>query len=1209
MLAKQLEDKTEPEDKGQLNPNSSLRNIAYWESSLFSKVYLENDLKRDFSEKWESDFDDVVFDENGDTVKSGFYHFYNEFRNIAESLRGLSKKKLKETDTITKIITPLLDALGWFDNCSNNVEEPFAAETPFTVNAKPKNKSYRTDMILVDYPQEAGFINATNDIEKIKREARQYCIAPLEAKYWNRILEKEKSNIKEDSERANKKADDTNPSATFNEQILNYMDILHSKWGIITDGNIWRLLNKEISGEDPRRCFEFKLESLLTQESKIEAGDSDDTEFMENAKLFYLFFGKSSYVRNEVGKVFLDEVLKESRKYIDSIEEDLKDRFISAMNYMCDGLLREAKKTGTITRPTKEDLDLIRTVAESHLFNILFIKSCEAKGILPIKSPEYYKMSLTGIIDRISVFDPEKYTRKTDMDYINMRLTKSLKAHKFKPDGKSLYKNLVKLTEVIHDGTKGSNFGFEIAGFQETVFSKEECAFAKKHSLDDIDMVRIFFELGYSKPEKGMQRDFQQIPYNYFTPRQLGSIYESFLEYKLDVAQEPMVYLKKCKYKQWIKLTSAISKKLKGHEPVAQKGSPFFTPDNTDRKATGSYYTPDYIVQYLVKNTIGVLVKNKSSKDILKLKICDPAMGSGHFLIASLNYLTACYVNALEAEVSTDQIPSKLEAKREILDKCIFGIDINHRAVKLAKMSLWLESAHWGRKLERLDDQLVHANTVTSETPWKEYPGISSGGFSAVIGNPPYIGEQGNKNIFDILKTSHFGNEFYVPKMDIFYFFFHKAIQFLKEQGRLGFITTNYFPTTNSGQKLRKALYNCTEVKEIIDFGNLKIFDAAGGQHNMITIAERSYSPKENSQTSITVFKSSGKCTELDFRQAINKEATNIFSSVKRREELFDGPEKYIRIRDLGSGNLKDINSLLDKLSENERLSKKFNVYQGIVTGANKVTERLLKDYSTLTSEKGDGIFVLSANELKNIKLTKDERSLIKPFYKNSSINQFHCDLSNQEHLIFIPKEYEEKMLIKEYVGIYKHLSKFKTVIIDKRRKLKEREDKWFTPNRGTAHPEIFEGPKIVAPQWAKENVFGYNDGSWYGASDCIFIVPKKDENRAKELQYLSSILNSKLMYFWLFHKGKRKGDLFEMTRTPVSNAIFKYDQKLFKDAASFAESLSLNGWDNKTFASLNKIVYEIFGLTATEVKVVEEFYLENKVPEKRKSIAEDEVA
>lgn len=258
-----------------LNPNSSLKNIAYWESRLFSSVYLRNDLKRDFAEKWEHDFDDQVFDEDGNYVKRGFYHFYNEFRNIADSLRGFSRKNLSETDTITKIIVPLLDALGWYDNCMNNVEAPYAAETSFTMPAKPKNKTYRTDMILVDHPQEAGFVSDPEDNEKRKKEARSYCIVPLEAKYWNRIVEREKSNLKEDKKRANKNNDDTSAGASFNEQILNYMNILHKQWGIVTDGNIWRLLNSEISSEAPERCFEFRIESLLDQESKIESGGSD----------------------------------------------------------------------------------------------------------------------------------------------------------------------------------------------------------------------------------------------------------------------------------------------------------------------------------------------------------------------------------------------------------------------------------------------------------------------------------------------------------------------------------------------------------------------------------------------------------------------------------------------------------------------------------------------------------------------------------------------------------------------------------------------------------------------------------------------------------------------------------------------------------------------------------------------------------------------
>lgn len=740
---KRIENKNVPkEDVNGLNENSSLRYQEYWESNLFSKVYLSHDLKRDFSERWERDYDDTAFDKNGDHVKTGFFHFYKEFRNIAKSLRSLSGKNLSETQTISKVIYPMLNCLGWYDKCDNSVDLPFDTETSFTIKSSPKNKTYRTDVLLVDHPQEATFIGDPEDAEKRKKEARKYCILPLEAKYWNRILDKEKSDKKEDPNRADKHSDDTNSAASFNDQIINYMSILNKRWGIVTDGNIWRLVNSEVSSESSDRCFQFRLEALLAQEANIEDGETDDLEFLENAKYFYLLFGKKSFVGDETGKIFVDEVLRNSRKYIDEVEEDLKDRFISAMNYMCDGLLSQAKSQGTMTQPTDKDLKLIRTVAESHLFNILFIRSCEANGILPIKAPAYYDFSLTKIIDRISVYDPEKTGDEAGKKYLAERLKTSLMDYGYKPQGESLYKSLVSLTEIIHDGTSGPKFGFTIEGFKESVFSKEEWSFAKRHRLSDECLVNVLFQLGYSKASTSIQRDYQQIPYNYFTARQMGSIYESFLEYKLEIAQEQMVYIKKGQHKQWVKLTAAVQSKLEGFEPLAKKGQAFFTPNNSDRLDTGSYYTPDYLVSFMVSTALAPLCEGKSSQEILKMRVCDPAMGSGHFAVGALNFLADRYLVALEAEVAREDMPSKGEAKRAVLEKCIYGADINNRAVKLAKLGLWLESAVPGQKLERLCDQIVEGNTLRESVVWSEHTELEKNGFDSVIGNPPFAGKK-----------------------------------------------------------------------------------------------------------------------------------------------------------------------------------------------------------------------------------------------------------------------------------------------------------------------------------------------------------------------------------------------------------------------------------------------------------------------------------
>ena len=155
------------------------------------------------------------------------------------------------------------------------------------------------------------------------------------------------------------------------------------------------------------------------------------------------------------------------------------------------------------------------------------------------------------------------------------------------------------------------------------------------------------------------------------------------------------------------------------------------------RKSSGSYYTPDYIVQYIVENTLGPLVRGEcrpqpeplpeelkkagakekpvptgplSAEEILELKVLDPAMGSGHFLVAATEYLARAYGDALVRDgKATGGIVSDAEFiryKRMIAERCIYGVDINPMAVELAKLSLWLFTMDQSRPLSFLDHHL-----------------------------------------------------------------------------------------------------------------------------------------------------------------------------------------------------------------------------------------------------------------------------------------------------------------------------------------------------------------------------------------------------------------------------------------------------------------------------------------------------------------------
>ena len=297
----------------------------------------------------------------------------------------------------------------------------------------------------------------------------------------------------------------------------------------------------------------------------------------------------------------------------------------------------------------------------------------------------------------------------------------------------------------------------------------------------------------------------KRINYRDLSVRQLGSIYEGLLEFKLKIAETPLG-IKKEKGKE-IYYPVDIE-----NEAKIKKGELYLTNDKSERKATGSYYTPDYIVQYIVKNSIEPLIQKKlqdfenwkntlktknkgilqklikelnipfdpklydskgrikgekninayrnallSVRDpteaILKLKILDPAMGSGHFLVGAVDYLADRILEILAEiseknyfgkEVYRSPLLDKLEGvrnrilekaqkegytidksklddknliKRIILKRCIYGVDVNPLAVELAKVSLWLHIFTMGVPLSFLDHHLKCGNSLIGANP------------------------------------------------------------------------------------------------------------------------------------------------------------------------------------------------------------------------------------------------------------------------------------------------------------------------------------------------------------------------------------------------------------------------------------------------------------------------------------------------------------
>jgi type I restriction-modification system DNA methylase subunit len=781
---------------------------AFWKSSLFNETYLQNDVPTKFRELWEQD------------EVGPFQVFCNQFVNICEELKDEDFNSWSERTTISKFIKPVLRMLGYFDNCSPN-QEPWVEDESFTIKENGETKVYKPDFVVVNDPNFLRYITNKKGHEKVE-EARQYTILPIEAKYWDRITDK-KQNSPEDKRRSDKK-DNADPTRAldFDDQCLKYMDILGSPYGILTDGKIWRLYNRELSNDSYRRNYQFNLGHLMQHVmGGLDHGDVAHKIFLENAKYFFHFFAKQSLYSEDGNRLFLDDILEYSKKYVSSVEEDLKHRFVKAISLACNGY-KSVLKGGK-----KVELEFIRNVSESQLFNILFIRYCESRNILPLRdSADYKAISLSNLIDRLDngAFDPERRDVDNNL-YLGKFLKRDLRGKSYDPNGSELYDRLLSLTKIIQDGDRQKRYdSTEIKGFRQSIFSEEEWKFVDSYKLSNDVMVRILFELGYSRSERA-GRKYQQIPYNFFSPRQLGSIYESFLEYRIEVADCDLAFIKK----QW-QPANLDSIKIRDLDvPTVRKNELYFTPNNKDRKDTGSYYTPDYIVQDIVRESLTPLIKNKRSHEIGKIRVCDPAMGSGHFLIAALNFLGRAYLAALERETNDDLSVTLQDVKQTLLHTCIFGIDLNQRAVKLAKMSLWLETAESGKTLENLEGQIRHGDSLIREELWKvDFKAIiNSGGFDAVVGNPPYIRIQnlGSDEYVAKVKakyksTSHGNFDLYIPFVEL-------GLRILRSGGQLGFILPNKFMTADYGAPIRQMLSENGVVREIVDFRHIQIFHDA----------------------------------------------------------------------------------------------------------------------------------------------------------------------------------------------------------------------------------------------------------------------------------------------------------------------------------------------------------------------------------------------
>lgn len=481
-----------------------------------------------------------------------------------------------------------------------------------------------------------------------------------------------------------------------------------------------------------------------------------------------------------------------------------------------------------------------------------------------------------------------------------------------------------------------------------------------------------------------------------------------------------------------------------------------------------------------------------------------------------------------------------------------------------------------GRTAQLKDFDPFHSNYPSNFFDPEYMFGVRDG-FDVVIGNPPYLGEKGHATEFKPVRSSRLGQRFYAGMMDYFYFFFHRGIDLTREDGVLCFITTNYFTTAKYAQKLREDLKRRTSPKLLINFGNHKIFDAALGQHNLITLLS-----KDSSQSPCrTIVAKDVNKTHLS--QATTTDILLGGSNFADTQDIpFSDIFSHDQIR-FTNADSHGVEVLLQKMSSaTATLSTFFKVSTGAKTRSDRVSAAHAKKFGLDEQEIGKGIFVLSGDELESLRLDSREREIIKPWFKSSDIKKYCAQEQNLEYVIYADKRQRN---LEDRPKVMAHLNKYREIIdaassnspyIDRPREID------------------FEGLKIVTPYKTPEARFAMTEGPWYASGDVYYIVQKSG---AISLWSLLAILNSNLLDSWFWLRGKRKGNLIEMYADPLNkiplpapnpsnSSIYKTLDKLSREI----HSIGCNPGDPRFIAmdkEINSVVCSLFRLTEDEVTVL----------------------
>jgi hypothetical protein len=590
-----------------------------------------------------------------------------------------------EATTEGDLIWPILNALGWSEYLTQQ-------------NLSASGRVDVPDGLL--FIDAAAKANANTHPEEYKRY--RHGAAIIESKRWGRALDRAEG----------RKGDDKDTPST---QLLRYLrridDLTNGdlRWGVLTNGRKWRLY---FSGA--RSTIDDYLEIDLGRIMRLD-GDLLDTGISDEERdhwlgVFVAMFARTAFARaSEKAPSFHDTARRDAALYEERVAASLSDLVFKR-------LYPTLGKAVAASAPADTELEQVREATLILLYRLLFVLYAEDRGLLPVKDSRFDDYAL----------------RNTRLDIGRRKDAGDI----FSSVAKTIWSKFADLAEMIDKGDPSVG----LPPYNGGLFNGEQTPLLKTIRLGDDVMAEAIDILSFE--QRGGERRY--INYRDLSVQQLGSIYERLLEFELTRDENGAVDIR---------------------------------PNIFARKNSGSYYTPDDLVLLILDETLEPLITDamtafetaladlnaKDSEDyritqlqkadpakaITRLRICDPAMGSGHFLVSLVDRLTdhtlvaignaaamAAQVAGLDYEspvaedirkiratirhnaqdanwsVSEEQLDDPQLVKRMVLKRCVYGADKNPMAVELAKVSLWLHTFTVGAPLSFIDHHLAAGDSL-----------------------------------------------------------------------------------------------------------------------------------------------------------------------------------------------------------------------------------------------------------------------------------------------------------------------------------------------------------------------------------------------------------------------------------------------------------------------------------------------------------------